>query len=120
MTLVFFASNNLAEFYITDYITKQYLMNEIKYNECETQRVFLKVRMERLVLQLSKIFYVSLATEITAQQPFFLWYTTQKLGFSEARENMYYYISYSHVTTFKQIKIIQKNKQGRQSTFCHI
>jgi len=42
MTLVFFASNNLAEFYITDYITKQYLMNEIKYNECETQRVFLK------------------------------------------------------------------------------
>ena len=40
MTLVFFASNNLAEFYITDYITKQYLMNEIKYNECETQRVF--------------------------------------------------------------------------------
>ena len=116
MTLVFFASNNLAEFYITDYITKQYLMNEIKYNECETQRVFLKVRMERLVLQLSKIFYVSLATEITAQQPFFLWYTTQKLGFSEAREN----ISYSRVTTFKQIKIIQKNKQGRQSTICHI
>jgi hypothetical protein len=46
----------------------------------------------------------------------FLWYTTQKLGFSEAREN----ISYSRVTTFKQIKIIQKNKQGRQSTFCHI
>ena len=34
----------------------------------------------------------------------FLWYTTQKLGFSEARENMYYYISYSHFTTFKQIK----------------
>ena len=79
MTLVFFASNNLAEFYITDYIAKQYLMNEIKYNECETQRVFLKVRMERLVLQLSKIFYVSLATEITAQQPFFFG-TTQKLG----------------------------------------
>jgi hypothetical protein len=50
----------------------------------------------------------------------FLWCTTQKLGVSEARENMYYYISYSHVTTFKQIKIIQKNKQGRQSTFCHI
>ena len=39
--------------------------------------------MERLVLQLSKIFYVSLATEITAQQPFFFG-TTQKLGVSEA------------------------------------
>jgi len=42
MTLVFFASNNLAVFYITDYITKQYLMNKMKYNKCETQRVFLK------------------------------------------------------------------------------
>ena len=64
--------------------------------QCETQRIFENEDVKVSPPTMKELLYSGYINHSTAALFFG---TTQKLGVSEARENMYYYISYSHVTT---------------------